>query len=468
MPTSRPSPVPLKRWWVDVPPAGRYPAQLVRAKIDVLFRMGRWDQAERESRNGAEICGTAGHRAERGRFLNLLGNILSYRGLRVEALEVMRQAYDILSEPPGRPEMVSVCYNLGFACEHTGDLDAALEHYRRGQALADRLGERRSVARADGNIGIIHAMRGDLATAIVHFERLLSASEADGDIEGIALAHGNLGLALLYSGDPDAADAHLRNKLDISRRLGDRLGVCQALGSRGDLRLARGDFAGALSDYREAREHARAMNNLNMQVVADEKTGEVLTAMGECAPACQVLAGAIAQVERDGSRLCLPSLWYKVGDACRALGNPAGAAAAYRSAIAIGTECGQETFYLGAYRGLAELALARGDVDDARRQNGTLLSLARKHGIPDCEFDGRVLEQRIAALDGDAAAAVAGLSSLLASTANEQQRAEILYRLWQISGASSARARALEVCRIAATQQPTAVNAARVAELSAG
>lgn len=468
MPTNRSSSVSPKRWWIDVPPAGRYPAPLVRSKIDVLFRMGRWDQAERDSRTGTEICDAAGHRDEQGRFLNLLGNILSYRGLRVEALQVMRQAYDILSEPPGRPEMVSVCYNLGFASEHTGDLDAALEHYRRGQALAGRLGERRSVARADGNIGIIHAMRGDLATAIVHFQRLLAASDADGDIEGVALAHGNLGLALLYSGDPDAADGHLRMKLEISRRLGDRLGVCQALGSRGDLRAARGDFSGALHDYREAREHARAMNNTNMLVVADEKTGEVLTAMGEYARACEVYDGAIAQVERDGSRLCLPSLWFKDGDARRLSGDHAGAEAAYRNAIAVGAECGQESFFLGAYRGLAETALTRGDHAEAARQCRSFLTLARKHGLAECEFEGRVLELRITALAGDAGTAVAGLDTLRVSVANDQQRAEIDYRRWQITGDHAARSLALESCRTAAAHLPTAANAARVAELSAG
>ena len=360
--------------------------------------------------------------------------------------------------------MISVFYNLGYACEHFGDLDKSLEYYAAGKELARRLGQAHSENRANGNIGIIHAMRGDYQTALEYFHRLLASSLRLEDLAGVALAHGNLGLALLYSGKPAEAEDHLQKKLDLSIQMGDRLGICQAQGSLGDLLAARGDYDGALMHYAQARQHAAAMDNINMMVTADEKSGEILALQGDYERAAAVFAGAIALVEQRGSRLSLPVLWQKLGDCRFKLGQNGPAEEAFNRSIAIGTEDNQEPFYMGAYRGLARLELARGNLETAQIHCRRFLELAKKHHDQQFVFDGLVL-QCLIERETDPGKAALALSALLPQAGSPSNQAEVLYRLWETRKGEPDRRKALEALRLAQAEAPSTENRSRLEEL---
>lgn len=443
-----------------------YPARLRLSAIEIYFRQGKWPGAEELCRHGTAACEKLGRKYEQGLFLNQMGNILSYRGLRQEALDAMHRAHEILSQWPEKTIMVSVLYNLGYAYEHTGDLDKALEYYRTGQDLARKLGEEKSESRANGNIGIIHAMRGDYDTALVYFNKLLDSSRRQEDLAGVALAHGNLGLALLYSGKPDQAEIHLQQKLKLSKEMGDRLGICQARGSLGDLLAARGDYDSALQSYGLAKEHAQAMNNLNMTVSAEEKTGEVLMLLGRHQEAADVLNRGIKLIEQVGTKLTLPSLWQKAGACYLELEQLGPAEKAFNRSIEIGKDGGQEPFYMGAYRGLARLELHRGRHQPAMENCRIFLELSRKYNDQDYVFDGLLLECRITA-DQNPTAAVDSLTELIKQYDSPKQRAEILYRLWEIRGTPQDRQTALKALKLAVSKSPTALNKDRLAKLQA-
>lgn len=456
---------PRRLFWIEQ--SGRfYPAQLHLAFLEVFFRQGRWAEAEEICQRGIEACRKMGDDYRRGLFLNQLGNILSYRGMRHQAMSAMEEAYRILSQNQNDIIMISVLYNLGYACEHFGDLDKSLEYYSAGQDLSRRLGQAHSENRANGNIGIIHAMRGDYRTALEYFNRLLETSLRLEDLAGVALAHGNLGLALLYSGSPAEAEGHLEKKLELSLQMGDRLGICQALGSLGDLLAARGDYDGALKRYARAREHAAAMNNLNMMVTADEKSGEILTLLGDCERAAGMFAGAINLVEQRGTRLSLPALWQKLGDCRLQLGRAELAEDAFRRSIAIGAEDNLEPFYMGAYRGLARLELARGNLEAARDHCRRFIELAEKYHDQQYAFEGRVLECLILKATCPEAAANC-LSALLQPAAPAGQQAEVLYRLWEIRLTEPDRQAAMEALQQAQKESPSAENQARLDRLKA-
>jgi tetratricopeptide (TPR) repeat protein len=441
-----------------------YPAQVLLATMDVRFRQGQWPEAESVCRLGISSCRELGDEYHRGLFLNQLGNILSYRGVRQEALDTMKEARQVLSRWPNDIIMISVLYNMGYACEHFGDLDGALENYRAGQEMARRTGEVRSENRANGNIGIIYAMRGDYKTAMEHFHRLLDSSVELDDLAGVALAHGNLGLAFLYSGDPEQAEVHLKQKRELSRKMGDRLGLCQSFGSLGDLLASRGDYQEALQSYARAREHSQAMNNLNMTATADEKSGEILVLLGNHREAEAIFMGAVELVDKMGSRLSLPSLWQKIGECRLALGRPGSAEMAFQNSIAIGREKSQEPFYMGAYRGLASLELGRGNLASAREHCRLFLELAQKYNDQEYVLDCRILEARIMAADTPGPA-VDALLKLMDQALPPPRRAEVLYWIWKLRRAPRDRLAALEALKQAYQLAPTAENRDRINEL---
>jgi tetratricopeptide (TPR) repeat protein len=450
--------------WIGGGRGRYYPAQVHLATMEVRFRQGQWAGAEEVCRKGISACRELGDEYHRGLFLNQLGNILSYRGVRQEALDTMKEAQLVLSRWPDDIIMISVLYNMGYACEHFGDLDGALENYRAGQELARRAGDLRSENRANGNIGIIYAMRGDYRTALDYFHRLLESSAGLDDLAGVALAHGNLGLAFLYSGDPEQAEVHLQQKQELSRKMGDRLGLCQSFGSLGDLLAARGDYPGALKSYALAREHSLAMNSLNMTVTADEKSGEILALMGNHLEAESILMGAVELADKMGSRLSLPSLWQKIGDCRLALGRPGSAEMAFHNSIAIGREKSQEPFYMGAHRGLAALELGRGKLDSAREHCKRFLELAQKYQDQEYVLDCRILEARIMAADAPGPA-VEELLKIIDQPLPPPRRAEVLYWIWKLRQGPRDRLDALEALKQASLLAPTAENRERIDEL---
>ena len=92
-------------------------------------------------------------------------------------------------------------HNIGAALQSEGQLDAAIERYRRAVAIKD------TYVPSYSNMGAALLERGDAAGAIDAYTRALAIDPSFGD------AHFNLGNAWLAQGNPGAAVPHFRSAL---------------------------------------------------------------------------------------------------------------------------------------------------------------------------------------------------------------------------------------------------------------
>ncbi len=159
--------------------------------------------------------------------------------------------------------------NVGTELQAAGQLDEAVEQYRRVLALTP------DDALAHSNLGTALAAQGRLDEAVGHYERALALTPGDADThsnlgnallslgrtaEGVASlrraididpasaeAHAALGIALHDGGELDDAIVHLRRAIDLgaaSAELHNRLGI--VLGSRDRLDEAAAEFRRAI------------------------------------------------------------------------------------------------------------------------------------------------------------------------------------------------------------------------------
>lgn len=158
---------------------------------------------------------------------------------------------------PESREMVNVLSARASILIRAGDLQGALDHYRRAVAIIERIGPgSQQHATLLNNLGGFWAERGDLIEAEALYRRALEIDErlAPGSV-WVGTRLYNLGDLLARRRDYEQAETVFARTLEIVRRSevsGPLLG--RILYQMADLRQARGDAAGAEAALRESLE----------------------------------------------------------------------------------------------------------------------------------------------------------------------------------------------------------------------
>jgi tetratricopeptide (TPR) repeat protein len=122
-------------------------------------------------------------------------------------------------------------YNLGIVLSQKGEMDRAIDHYRRAVAL------RPDYAEAHYNLGRLLVEQNQLDEAVAHYEKAAAINPGDAE------AQNNLGVTLFGLGRADDAIAHYRKALDI------RPDYAEAACNLGNALIAKGDLDGAIARY---------------------------------------------------------------------------------------------------------------------------------------------------------------------------------------------------------------------------
>ena len=188
----------------------------------------------------------------------------------------------------------------GFALEGD-DLHGARETFLRALALGGRSPELQ--ARLEQNLGILANVQGDLDAALEHYRRSLAAYRASGNEAGCALAFHNLGMISADRRQWDEADDYFGQSLAIARAIGDvRLqGLCQL--NHAEVHLARQRFEQAMSGAESALAVFDQLGALLDKADAYRVIGTVYRETGRPALADARLRAAIELAGKTGSVL---------------------------------------------------------------------------------------------------------------------------------------------------------------------
>ncbi len=297
-------------------------------RLIALFEAGRYGEVEKQARS------LLARHPDAGIPWDILGASLRMQGKGAQAaLPALRKAAQFL------PNEAGPHYNLGYALQELGQLEAAVASYRRALQLQPNF--------AEPHVNLGNALRdlGQLDEAVASYRRALQIAP------DFAVAHNNLGSALKELGQIDAAAASYRRALDfdpayvdvhinlgnVLRDLGRREAAVasyrRALELRPDFAEAHSTLGNALQELGQLdaalASQRRALELKPDFAQAHYNLGNVLQdlAQGEAAVASYRRA-----LELDpGFALAHNNL----GNALRELGQLDAAAASYRRALAL-------------------------------------------------------------------------------------------------------------------------------------
>ena len=282
----------------------------------------------------------------------------------------------------------------GLRLEKNGELEPALEHYRRAEqeagdpltiseavrrqsivmqrrsewdgsiALARRAGE---IASANGltdqfaqtlnTEAATLLMRGDLAGAAQLFERVVQGASADPRVRAIALQ--NLGTIAAQTGEWTRSRERFRESVTCFQRAGDAWGEAVALNNYGRAAFDHGNMMMAEELLEQAVAAARRVEDFDSAALAMLNQAEALAGMGRLPRAVELATTALQFYMTSGNA-------YRHSEALRILG---------------------------------DIDVKRGEPESARRRYAEALALA---SAADAPVEMQVIRARIAALEGSA------------------------------------------------------------------
>ncbi|MFQ5526385.1 MAG: CHAT domain-containing protein [Thermoanaerobaculia bacterium] len=236
-------------------------------------------------------------------------------------------ALELVQDLGDRAREAEVFQQLGWV--HRKCLEekrAALDYYSLALKILEHQPTSRRQSSILNNIGRMHHELGEMELAVESWRRALPLKRELGDRQGEASTLSNLGMASRYLGNLQDALAFYDQSLDVLREAGARLLEGRALNNRGRFYETLGKPDQALVDLEGALAIAEEIDDRPLQAIALTAIGRIRERHGEPAEALSILSRAHElrlEVGSDRGRavtmVALASAHEALGDARRAL-----------------------------------------------------------------------------------------------------------------------------------------------------
>ena len=289
------------------------------------------------------------------------GDVYALVGKHQKAIESYRSALDSAGEGLDRRRRAEIHRKIGRVHERNGGRALAMEYYRTGRRILESDGPSLEMVRLDSGMAFLNIRQGQYEEAIRLCQQSLEMLEelpenADSRKER-ARIYNNLGSIYLNWNDYPQAIEHFEKSLIIRRENGDTHGTAILYNNLGVVYERQGNYDRALEYHRQSFEIEKEIGDIYGLAISHANLGLILCRKGDYAQALHHLEEAV--------RIC--------GD----------------------IEC--EWLLPEAYRVIAEVRLALGEVSEALEFGQASLEMAHKTG--DEAFEGvahRVLGKIVA------------------------------------------------------------------------
>jgi class 3 adenylate cyclase/tetratricopeptide (TPR) repeat protein len=299
-----------------------------------------------------------------------------------------------------------------------GDYEAARGPLERALTTAQAANDRRSEAQGLYYLGHVYLYQGDRLTAQERYRQALEIYRAEGDRQREGDNLSNLGTTFYDLGDyPDARD-HYEQALSIFRTTGDRHGEAMALSNLGTVYCDLGGYERARDYHRQALDLRLAIGDRNGEEVSLTNLGLVFHCLGDNETAREQCYRAVAIQQEIGDPHSEGYSLTYLGHALVGLGELEAAADAYDKAMRLRRELGQQGLAIDDQSGLARVALAQGDVEQAHARVEEILAWIEDHGLEGIEYPLQVYLTCYHVLAGTGDAEAAGRAESILSEAH--------------------------------------------------
>ncbi len=431
----------------------------------ILKIMGNWDDAEAAFQMNVQRSKEIGDGEVLAESSIDLAALLIRKGHHKKAYGLLRTAYEQFLHTKNSKGLNLALLNLGIIHELKGEYAQAMECYDQQLAIAQKIKFKHDIAIATGNKGIIYFHMGEYRKSISCYEQQLALSKEMNDEFNMLIVHGNLGVVYQNMGDHKRAITHYEKSLNLSEKLGYKRGISIALGNLGTSYARLGDYEAAIRTQQRNLSITRNLGDRHGESYALGNIGILLMNEGKYDQAAIYFKETLALSESLADK-------KSIGLALGNLGKLHFAQKRYRKAktyLTRSTDLLQETgikYHLCHFLSkLAEAHYALKEYKHALKENARAFDIALGIDRSDVMLSCKTLDARLQAFD-DREKALMILRALLSQAQSEEQRANIYYELFRLSGRRTYRAHARDIYRKLGGHTPNVLYKERLKELS--
>lgn len=173
-----------------------------------------------------------------------------------DALELLRNAYEIFDDFNHLEGKASSLFSIGLVYRKLGDFSSALEYYEQALKLAQQLNDEQNVSHILNNIGIIYDILNDHQKALdCYFKALSKFPESDNSTDKAQLL-GNIGVTYYHLGEYEKSLTYQTQCYELAQKIDNMRGVANSLNNLGILYIQ-------LDDREKAREYFEKSLDVN-------------------------------------------------------------------------------------------------------------------------------------------------------------------------------------------------------------
>jgi len=366
-------------------------------------------------------------------ILLLRGVILWQQGNAAAAKPLMEAALQRARATNDQVEQARALSFSGLVLHELGEYALAQTHYSELLQTARASGDKRREWSSLNNLGLIANAFGEFEKAVGYYAAGLSVAREIGDRPGEGLVLSNLAPTALEQGAYEEALNYSQQAQTLADISGDRRSLVRIAMNRGEIHRLLGNYAAAQTHTERALAAARELGDERhtvgamMNLAAIALDGGALERAREWTEQALPISRAIQH--REGEAFLLNTL----GRVQAAAGEIAAAQETFENALALWRTLEASPYSLQAHAGLAEIALARGNPSQARRECEAIREFLNQH--PQRAGDPCALAARLTCYHAARAADEPNASALL-----ERAYAELQTRADKISSAEFKRA----------------------------
>src|SRR6185312_2447072 len=255
----------------------------------------------------------------------------------------------------------------------------ALMHYEAAEAFADPADP--ALLRVAEKRGDIELRVGRVEPAIELWERCLAHFSDEQDLEHVAELHRKIGAALAHKGERKQAIEHHQQGINLIKDLPPSLALVRLYEEAAWLYMQVGDNMLAIYASEKALRLAETLGEARAASRAHGIFGRVFGRIGDAAKARENLERAVELARGSDAHetvLALTALGHHLESS---EGDYAGAADAYREALALAQQIGDVPAEIELHAAVAQLALYAADWEQVKRSSDASAELSEREGL---------------------------------------------------------------------------------------
>ena len=298
--------------------------------------------------------------------LTLKGALLREKGETEEARVYFNQSLELADKVGNKNSIARISNQVGIFEANKGNYEAAYKHFKKAMILHEELGNESSYMQMINNIGVVHRIKGEYDSAIVYFKKVIEVSEANGAIANQALATSNVGVMYMDLNKHGEAVAPLEKALKLYRETGSLDGQGRVLNNLGNVyRIHFKDFDKAIEYLEESLAIREKMGRKEGMARAIHNIGDLYREKGDFESASNYYNRALVLKKELGDKESMVATYFGLGKLTRNTGKSEVAIQYVDSALSLAIEVGAKFLIRDIQEFLAEYYAELGDYQKA-------------------------------------------------------------------------------------------------------